>query len=295
MPYTHQSVTSVVAMLISLFLSLVVPVSKVSAEGNCVGGICISTTSTTDAEVIAEVDGAMLKAFLQTDGYTLLRTDMIVISVTEEIAQANNMASSYKLISSVYKSQPGDIAYLTFWENGSNKHVTVSTGDLNTYAVKGNSVELISREEAKSFFPELLHSIPNPIDHVVVKEVKDDYSAASQCRTVQAHVEQRSVTGTSRLFLWWQEKYWCYDGTNMSNINVQAYATDISVNVNYQGVADSVDRNCTSSAIQCHESRRTGKFEVIIPSVGPWSYLYPWVSITSGGNGYYVVGTGGVE
>lgn len=72
----------------------------------------------------------------------------------------------------------------------------------------------------------------------------------------------------------------------------QAYATNIAPTINYHGQIGQFNRDCNPGALpQCNESGRQGKFENVVPSVGPVGYSYPWVSIMNQAGGHFVIGS----
>ncbi len=112
------------------------------------------------------------------------------------------------------------------------------------------------------------------------------------CKTAKGYWGKRNFFKTKILYRWWQEKHFCYNGNYLSNTRVQAYATNIAPTINYHGQISQFNRDCNPGVLpQCNESGRQGKFENVVPSVGPVGYSYPWVSIKNQAGGHFVIGS----
>lgn len=287
----YRALTSILTLLF-VVSGLALSVRQANAEELCVEAVCVTTNITDDIEISTDQNGKKLKKFLEERGYKLLSTSSIDVTIRNEIAEKNKLSSRYKFISSLFLNGNNELGYLTYSKSGSSKFMLVSTSSLTPYMVRGNKVEPVASEEIKRLIPETLHHILHPVDHGVLTTVNEFSTMATSCKTAKGYYERRNILGTEILYRWWQEKYFCYDGNYLSSTRIQAYATNIAASINYYGQIGQFNRDCNPGALpQCHESGRQGKFENVVPAVGPVGYSYPWVSIMNNAQGHFAIGS----
>ena len=106
--------------------------------------------------------------------------------------------------------------------------------------------------------------------------------ATTYCRSVNIARTHYTTLGFVA-YKFHQTKYWCYNGSTVSNVNVNVYLSNVDPNYYYRGIVSQWDVPRSGS----HDSMRQGQFDNCILQYGCIGTSYPAVQIVANANGSY--------
>lgn len=176
------------------------------------------------------------------------------------------------------------------WEHGFYKGAVATLDGTEIYGVVGSGVRELKNIEEYMEFPLYALVGPTPLGATerTEKEQTEEVSLTTSCTTVHRSTTAYSFLG-AKMYTYAMDKYFCFDGDSVFNINVNTYLAYSDGLHSYQGDIGSTDyyKNGTSS----HYSFRQGHIKKCIIEYGCIADLYPWIWIETFKNGHVTSGS----
>lgn len=170
------------------------------------------------------------------------------------------------------------------WDQDFYEGVVATLNETEMYGVMDGSIQKIENIETYLEFPLYALAGPNPPGTLSISEVAntEPVTLSTSCTTVHREATAYSYLG-SKMYSYAMDKYFCFNGSTVFNINVNtylAYSDGIHIYVGDNGSSDYF-KNGNSS----HYSFRQAHIQKCIVQYGCIANLYPWIKIEVFKNG----------
>lgn len=113
-------------------------------------------------------------------------------------------------------------------------------------------------------------------------------TGTTSCKTVDIQKTVYTLLGFVA-YRFHQRKYWCYNGSTVSNVNIGVYLSDVDPNFYYKGIVNQWDILGQNSTF--HDSMRQAQVDNCIVKYGCIGSSYPAIQIITYANGQYSYST----
>ncbi len=171
------------------------------------------------------------------------------------------------------------------WDQDFYKGAVATLNETEMYGVMDGSVQKIENIESYLEFPLYALAGPNPpgTSSVTEAENTEPITLSTSCTTVHREATAYSYLG-SKMYSYAMDKYFCFNGSTVFNINVNAYLAYSDGIHSYLGTVGSTDyyKNGNTS----HYSFRQAHIRKCVVQYGCIADMYPWIEIEGYYNGY---------
>lgn len=232
---------------------------------------------------------AQLSTFLKEMGYEaeegeIIRSQIDDVTFSDDIEVEVNM--SVRLLPFVKNdgSRATIAAWRGKWDQDFYEGAVATLNETEMYGVMDGSVQKIESIESYLEFPLYALAGPNPpgTSSVTDAENTEPITLSTSCTTVHREATAYSYLG-SKMYSYAMDKYFCFNGSTVFDINVNTYLAYSDGIHNYMGDSSSSDyyKNGNTS----HYSFRQGRIQKCVVQYGCIATLYPWIQIEVFKNG----------
>lgn len=244
-----------------------------------------------------------LSNFLSNRGYTRVDTSALIISI--KCLENSNYGTI--VILPFIQNNPTIVAHISYWKGmwnnrefkgtialiESNQNI-IYTYDKKIGVIPVTKKNWVEREKIpfnafRGFAPPLANENEITVREYLQPPTSTPFqinqpTGTTLCKTVDVGKTVYTLLGFVA-YRFYQRKYWCYNGTVVSNVNVSVYLTDVDPNFYYRGIVNQWDIPAQGST--AHDSMRQGQIDNCIAKYGCIGTSYPAVQIISYANGSY--------